>query len=286
MQKLLAFIIAKRHWFLFFLCEIVSFALIYRNNVYQQNIMLSSTNAITGRLLSVSGTVFSFFDLQKINHELLERNGLLEIEIIRLREQLDMKVTDTTKFDKVFLNDTVLRNYKYQHITANVVNSSVRYPNNYITINKGASDGIRPEMGVVSPQGIVGIVTNVNNSFSSIMSILHLKSRTSCKIRHTNFSGSLSWKGDDVLFAYLDQIATHATFQVGDTIETSGYSDVFPPGILVGTIASYNKQTDDNFYTLKVRLATDFQSLNVLRVIDNPLQKDQKEIEQEARKND
>ena len=286
MQKLLAFIVAKRHWFLFLICEIVSFALIYRNNAYQQSIMLSSASTITGRLLSVSGAVFSYFDLQKDNQELLERNSLLEMEVIRLHEQLNMKITDTTTFGRVFLNDTVLKDYRYQYIKAGVMNNSVRYPNNYITVNKGAKDGIRADMGVISPRGIVGIITAVSENYAVVMSMLNVKSRTSCMIRHTNFSGSLSWKGGDVKYAFLDQIATHATFQIGDTIETSGYSDVFPPGIMVGTVESYNKQTDDNYFSLKVRLATDFQTLNVLNIIDNRLQKEQKEIEREARKND
>ena len=292
MQKLLAFIVAKRHWFLFFICETVSFVLIYRNNTYQQNVMLSSANAVTGRLLSASGNVFSYFELQKVNQELHEQNRRLEMEIVRLHGQLNIKTTDTTSFSHVFLHDRILadslikRNYKYQFINAGVTGNTVNYAHNYITINKGTNDGVRPDMGVISPQGIVGIVVNVNKSFSVVMSLLHVKSRISCKIQHANFSGSLSWKGGDVKYAFLDQIATHATFQTGDTIVTSGYSDVFPPGIMVGTIESFNKQTDDNFYTLKVRLAADFQSLNALSVIDNLSQEEQKEIEREARKND
>ena len=271
---------------MFFICEIVSFVLIYRNNVYQRNVMLSSANAITGRLLSVSGAVFYYFDLQKVNQEIHERNSLLEMEVIRLREQMNIKTNDTISFGRVYLNDSVLKSNRYHFIPASVVNNSVNKPHNYITIDKGKNDGIRPDMGVISPQGIVGIVTNVNNSFSVVMSMLNMKSRMSCKIRHTNFTGSLSWKGGDVKYAYLDHIATHATFQVGDSIESSGYSDAFPPGILVGTIESYTRQTDDNFYSLKVRLASDFQSLHLLSVIDNRLQKEQKEVEWEARRND
>jgi len=292
MQKLLAFIVAKRHWFLFFICEIVSFVLIYRNNTYQQNIMLSSANVITGQLLSASGAVFSYFELQKVNQELHEQNRRLEMEVIRLHEQLNLKTTDTTSFNHVFIHDRIVadsivkNNYRYQFIKAGVTNNSINYAHNYITINRGSNDGIRPDMGVISPQGIVGIVVNVNKSYAVVMSLLNVKARISCKIQHANFSGSLSWKGGDVKYAFLDQIATHATFQIGDTIVTSGYSDVFPPGIMVGTIESFNKQTDDNFYTLKVRLATDFQSLNALSVIDNLSQEQQKEIEREARKND
>ena len=141
-------------------------------------------------------------------------------------------------------------------------------------------------MGVVSPRGVAGIVTTVDNRFSVVMSLLNVKCKVSCKIQHTHFSGSLSWKGGDVKYAYLEQIATHATFQVGDTIVTSGYSDLFPPGIIVGTVESFKKQNDDNFYSLKVRFTTDFQSLNALCVIDNDRQRELKKIEKEARKND
>ena len=292
MQKLLAFIVAKRHWFLLFFCEITSFVLIYHNNAYQRNIILSSANAITGRILSVSSAVFSYFDLQKVNQELLDRNSLLEMEVIRLNEQLNDLTTGNTKFSQVLLKDTVLadslvnRNYTCQYIPVRAVSNSINTQTNYFMINKGSNDGLHADMGVVSLHGIAGIVTTVGDRFAMAMSLLHIKSRVSCKILHTHFFGPLSWKGGDVRYGYLEQIAAHATFQVGDTIVTSGYSDLFPPGIMVGIIESYNKQEDDNFYSLKVRFATDFQSLNALYVIDNRLQYEQKEIEREARKND
>ena len=88
------------------------------------------------------------------------------------------------------------------------------------------------------------------------------------------------------MHAYLEDLPTHATFQVGDTVVTSGYSTVFPPGIMVGVVESYDKQHDDNFFSLKVRLATDFQSLNAVCVVKNNMQAEQKEIEEEAKQND
>ena len=292
MQKLLAFIVAKRHWFLFVFCEIIAFVLIYHNNTYQRSMILSSANAITGRMLSASNAVFSYFDLQKTNQELLERNSILEMENLRLNEKMEDLTTDKTLFNQVFLKDTVStdtifkRSYTYQYIHARVVSNSINTQTNYFMINKGSNDNIRPDMGVVSTRGIAGIVTTVGDRFSIAMSMLHVKSKVNCKILHTHFFGPLSWKGGDVKYGYLEQIASHAQFQAGDTIVTSGYSDLFPPGIMVGIIESYNKQEDDNFYSLKVRFATDFQSLNALYVIDNRLQNEQKEIEQEARKND
>jgi len=118
------------------------------------------------------------------------------------------------------------------------------------------------------------------------MSLLNVETTVSCKIRNTHFFGPLSWKGGDVRYAYLSQIATHAVFHAGDTIVTSGISDIFPPGIMVGVIESFNRQDDDNYYSLKVRLSTDFQSLNAISVIDNQLQREQRELEREARKNE
>ena len=292
MQKLLAFIVAKRHWFLFVFCEIIAFVLIYHNNAYQRNMILSSANAITGRLLSVSSAVFSYFDLQKANQELFERNSLLEMEVLLLREQLNNLSSDKTQFGQVFLKDTVLadslikRNNAYQFVSARVVNNSVNSLTNYFTINKGSNDGIHSDMGVISPHGIAGVITTVGDGFAVAMSLLHVKSGVSCKIQHTSFFGPLSWKGGDVRYGYLEKIATHANFLVGDTIVTSGYSDLFPPGIMVGIIESYKRQEDDNFYSLKVRFATDFQSLNAINVIDNLLQNEQKDIEREAKKND
>ncbi|MDR0573762.1 MAG: rod shape-determining protein MreC [Tannerella sp.] len=288
MQKLLAFIVAKRHWFIFVLCEIFSFVLIYRNNAYQRNMMLSSANVITSGISSVSSTAFSYFDLQKVNQELLERSSLLEMEVLKLREQLDGMTVDSISFKKdiIFADSLFSGNYTYKYITARVVNNSVVYMNNYITIDKGAKDGIRPDMGVVSPQGVAGIVATVNDRYSVVISLLNVKFKVNCKVRHTNYFGALSWKGDAMKYAYLEQLPTHATFQTGDTIVTSGYSAVFPPGIMVGVVESYSKQNDDNFYSLKVRLATDFHSLNVLFVIDNAAQTEQREVEQEARKND
>ena len=292
MQKLLAFLVAKRHWFLFIIFEIISIALIFQNNVYQRNVMLNSANAITGRLLSVSNAVFSYFDLQKINQELSDRNSLLEMERLRLQAQIDDLTIGKSSLNGVFLKDTVLtdsinkRNYTYKYIPAGVVSNSVSYPWNYFTINKGSIDGIHPDMGVTSPLGIAGIITIVNDDFAVAMSLLHVRSKVSCKIRNTHFFGPLSWKGGDVRYGYLEQIPTHATFQAGDTIVTSGYSDFFPPGVMVGVIESFNRQEDDNYYSLKVRFATDFQSLSAIYVIDNQLQDKQKEIEREARKND
>jgi rod shape-determining protein MreC len=255
--------------------------------------ILTSANTITGNISSLSGAVFSYLELQKVNQQLLERSSMLEMEVIRLREQLEELSLDTIAFNPVLQGDSALHTassvwpYPYEFITARVVNNSTSYLNNYITINKGSKDGIRPDMGVVSPYGgVVGIVMTVKEHYSVVISLMNTKLNISCKIKNTDFSGPLSWKGVDVAYTYLEELPTHSVFEVGDTIVTSGYSAVFPPGIMAGVVESYSKQRDDNFYALKVRLATDFQSLSALYVILNHAQEAQWEVEKEVIKND
>jgi rod shape-determining protein MreC len=289
MQKLLAFLFSKRHWLLFLLCEAISFSIIYRNNAYQRNMMLSSANAITGGISSVAKVVFSYLNLRKANQALLEENSRLAMEVIRLQEQFKNHSLDTIDFRGVFLNDTVNKNkedYTYEYIAAGVVNNSVAYLNNYITINKGSADGIRPDMGVVSLRGVAGVVVTVKEHYSVVISLLNGKFKLSCKVKDTNYFGMLTWKGDHISYAYLEELPTHAIFQVGDTVVTSGYSTIFPPDIRVGVVESYDKPRDDNFYSLKVRLITDFQSLDALCVIRNHSQEEQRDIERETMKND
>jgi rod shape-determining protein MreC len=156
---------------------------------------------------------------------------------------------------------------------------------NYITINKGARDGIEPDMGVASIKGVVGIVSTVNERFSVVIPILNPKSKLSCKLATGSYFGSLFWDGRNTQYANLTELPNHAEFNPGDQVVTSGYSAVFPAGLLVGTVAEFDKE-QGTFNSLKVKLAVDFQSLRMVRVIKNDLQQQQLEVEREAKKND
>lgn len=284
MRKLLDFLVRHRHWFLFILLEILSFALIYRNSAYQRNIMFSSANVITGHISSVSGYVMSYLNLREINKELLERNGQLEMQVFELQDQLDMMRADTTVFAG-FVPDST-EEFPYDFILADVANNSVLHLSNYITIRKGRKEGVEPDMGVVSEKGVVGIVSAVSDHFSVVIPLLNPKFKLSCKVLGSSYFGTLSWNGRDSRYANLDELPRHVEFKKGDTIVTSGYSAIFPAGIIVGKVADFEKQRDDNFYSLDVDLATDFATLNTVKVIRNYHQSEQVSIEQEARKND
>jgi rod shape-determining protein MreC len=257
--------------------------LLYRYNAYQRNIFLSSANTAFGYISSVSGTVMSYLQLREENRNLFERNGLLELEILNLEQQLETLRTDSFAYADV-MPDSIAGRYRY--ITARVINSSVIRLYNYFTIDRGSQDGIRPDMGVVSALGVVGIVSTVNEHFSVVIPLLNPKSRLSCKLKNGDFYGSLSWDGRDAQYANLEELPNHVEFQKGDTIVTSGFSAIFPPGIRVGTAVEMDNTRNHNFYSLRVKLATDFQRLKNVWVIRNGFQQEQWAVEREARKND
>ncbi|MDR1201168.1 MAG: rod shape-determining protein MreC [Tannerellaceae bacterium] len=280
MRKLLDFLIRKRHWFLFIFLEFVSVVLIYRNNAYQQSIMFSTANVITANIVSVTGSVTSYLNLRDKNKDLLERNGRLEMELLRMKDMLEAMKADTAVF-RAFVNDST-RFFPYDFTTAKVINNSVTYLSNYITLNKGREDGILPDMGVISESGVVGVVSTVSDYYSVVLPLLNTKFKLSCKVLGSNHIGSLSWNGRSARYANLDELPRHVQFQLGDTIVTSGYSAVFPEGILVGFVSSFERQRDDNFNSLKIELATDFQRLSNVMVVRNFRQEKQWAIEREA----
>lgn len=284
MRKLLEFLLAKRHWFLFILLEIIAFVFIYQNNAYQRNIILSSANIVTGRIAEISGWVTSYMDLREINRDLSERNGELEMELLRLQEQLETLQADTVVF-RGFTPDSVTVEFPYSFIMARVIYNSVSYTSNFITINKGRNDGVLPDMGVVSDKGIVGVVSSVSDHMAIVIPVLNPKFKLSCKVKGSSYFGSMTWNGRSVQYATLEQLPRHVEFLKGDTIVTSGFSTIFPSGIIVGTIHNFEKERDDNFFSLDVKLATDFTSLSNVRVVQNYRQEEQKLL-QEGWRND
>lgn len=279
MRKLLEFLVSKRHWFLFILLEIISFVFIYQNNAYQRNIISSSLSVVTGRIASVSGLVTSYMNLRETNRELSERNGQLEMELLRIQEQLEVLQADTTVF-RGFAPDSAEISFPYDFVMARVIYNSVSYVSNFITINKGKKEGIAPDMGVVSDKGVVGIVSSVSDNMAVVIPILNPKFNLSCKVKGSSYFGSLTWNGRSIQYATLEQLPRHVEVVPGDTIVTSGFSTIFPPGIIVGTIHSFEQEKDDNFFSLDVKLSTDFSSLSNVRVLRNYRQQEQHLVEQ------
>jgi rod shape-determining protein MreC len=250
---------------------IISCVLLFRGNSYHQSIYLTSANAVTGSVIGIKNNVTGYFGLKSINESLQERNAMLENEVLNLKDELKRYKTQLINADTSTLDNKIIR---FDHISATVINNSLRHPRNYFTIDKGEKDGVQPGMGVVDHNGVVGIVNVSGPHTSRIISLLNVTQHFSVKIKGTPFVGSLSWKGGDPSVAYMEELPRHVKYNIGDTIVTSGFSTTFPEGIFVGTVMNQVRGSDDNFFTLKVHLISDFRSLTAVRVI-----KDQYKIE-------
>lgn len=281
MRNLIDFLIKNGSWFVFILLEIICFYFLFNNNSYQKSVFLNSSNEVTGRVYSISGSIVSYFGLKSQNQELLEQNAELQSKIIILKERLNSLAGDTLEADVFLINPQGIKS-DYKFITAQVINNSISQTQNYITINKGYSDSIKNDMGVISQQGIVGTVRAVSKNFAVIQPVLNPNSRISSKTLGSNVAGSLTWDGVDSRYAYLMDYPKYEKFEKGDTIVTSGFSHFFPEGIMVGIVEDYASQTNDNFYSLKVKLSTDFSSLKDVILVGNNMKAEKNKLEKEA----
>ena len=274
MKNLLDFFVKHSAWFVLMLYLILSCVLLVRNNPYQQSVYLTSANAVCATVYEGISSVTDYFHLKGINEDLQERNALLEMELVDLRARvndLKMQLPDTLK------SQPVLQHFDF--VVAHVISNSIAQTNNYITINRGEADGIRPEMGVVDQTGVVGIVNVVGKQSARIISLLNPDIRLSCKLRDSEYFGSMVWEGGDSRYAILEELPKHLTYQVGDTVVTSGFSTVFPEGIIVGTVEGRARNLSDSFVSLKVRLTTNFSQLSTVRVITNDMAEELKMLE-------
>ena len=271
MRNLLNFLLKYNYWFLFILLEVICFVLLFRFNNYQQSVYFTSANVVTGKVYEVSGSVSSYFHLKSVNEDLLDRNMLLEQQITNLENALRERQVDSVVVNSI----RNLDNKDYQIFKAHVIRNSLNQADNYITLDKGSSSGIRPEMGVVDGNGVVGIVYKTSPNYSLVISVLNSKSSISCKIVGSEYFGYLKWEHGDSRYAYLKDLPRHAEFNLGDTVVTSGYSTVFPAGVMVGTVDDMSDSNDGLSYLL----ATDFGKLSDVRVIARTGQMEQQELE-------
>ena len=278
MRNLLNFLIKYNYWFLFLLLEVASFILLFRFNHYQQSVYFTSANGVAGKVYEISGGITSYFHLKTANEDLLDRNMWLEQRLLFLENVLKEKGLDSARLYSM----ERLAPTEYQIFKANVIKNSLNKADNYITLARGTTEGIRPEMGVVDANGVVGIVYKTSPHYSLVIPLLNSKSSISCKIVGSDYFGYLKWEGGNFRFAYLKDLPRHAEFNLGDTVVTSGYSTVFPEGVMVGTVDDMSDSHDGLSYLLKIKLATDFGKVSNVRVISRNGQDEQKALESRA----
>lgn len=266
MRNLLDFLIKYHHWFIFILLEVASGVLLLKYNSYQNSVWLSSANAVVGKTYQWESKVITFFDQSRLNEELTQRNFYLERQV----DQLRRLYTDLTKDTTVMERQELQLLSQYQLIPAKVVDNSVNKLENLMTIDKGRADGVEVDMGVACGNGIVGVVYLVSDHYAVVIPALNVtSSRISCAIRGRGYFGYLHWYGGDPAVAYVEDVPRHAKFKLGEWVETSGFSSIFPSGVLVGKIEQAYNSSDGLSYKLKVRLSTDFSCLRDVCVISD-----------------
>ena len=277
MRNLLNFLFRYNHCIVFVLLQGVSFLLLFSFNNYQHSRFFTSANAFVGKIYEATRAVTGYFDLQRQNEVLMERNIWLEQQLLLADKRLkEMEEANTISWPAE-TTTTMFQSYK-----AGVIKNSLNRADNYITLNQGSLAGIKPDMGVIGPNGVVGIVYKTSPHYSLVISLLSSKSNLSCKIAGNEYFGFLQWEGGDSRYAYLKDLPRHAEFAIGDTIVTSGFSTVFPQGMMVGVIEEANDTNDGLSFLLKIKLATDFGKLRNVHVLAREGIEEQKLLEEKA----
>lgn len=267
MHNLTEFLAKHNHWFVFLVLEVVSMVLLFRYNSYQGSVWFSSANAVTGKVYEWNSAVESFFSLSGVNSQLTQRNAFLEQQV-RILDDSIARLTRSQEAAVTRLSSMV----PFQGcrlIPAKVVANMVNRYDNLITIDKGSADGVKRDMGVVCGMGVVGIVYLVSEHYSIVIPALNSHSNISCTIQRRGYFGYLRWRGGSSQLAYLEDVPRHAHFKLGDNVVTSGYSSVFPPGVMVGKVLHVFNSADGLSYRVQVKLSTDFARLRDVCLVDD-----------------
>jgi rod shape-determining protein MreC len=262
MLRILKFIYFVRAFLLFALLEFLAIWMIVSNNSPQGAAFFNSSTELVGNALKKQADVVQFFALVDANDALEEENVRLKQEVLRLQVKPDSMT--------LAIDSTLEATFELKG--ARVLANSLRFSENYLTLYKGAKDGIKPGMGVFNSQGIVGRIKSVSENYSVAFSVLNTNLLISAKIKSSDVFGSVQWDGGNISEVQLLYVPRHVKASKGDTIITSGFNAVFPEGILIGKISKVEvNKTDPNFLALTVKLSTDFSKLNYVYLVENTL---------------
>ncbi|MCF8259102.1 MAG: rod shape-determining protein MreC, partial [Flavobacteriales bacterium] len=269
----LLFIVRNHVFFLFLMLEAFALTLTVRNNSIHSSSWFNTSNKVVGAVYSVNHRITEYFKLNVVNRQLAEENAMLR----GMLRQSQHVVADSC--DAIPVIDTIYQQ-RYTYIPARVVNFTVNRQANYMTIDRGRGQGIHPEMAVISPDGVVGIVKDASEHYATVLPLLNRKSSISARLRGPGYFGALRWDGRDPLIVQLHDIPIHVELQMGMIVETSGLSSMFPEGIAIGKVVGFGQNTGENFHNITVELNTDPRTLHKVYVVNNMMGKEQLELEQ------
>lgn len=270
MRNLIRFILNHHFFILFLIFEFVALFLVFQNNNYQNAFAFNISRKVSGIINSNIFAFRQYLYLEEANKALQEENTRLRNSLLS-SYKLKTAAPVNLEFDAAWVQ-------QYNFIPASVLSNSVNKQNNFLSINKGTAHGVGTDMAAISGNGVVGIVTGVSDNFSTIIPVLNIDLRISAKLKNSGYFGSLHWDGRDPVKATLVEIPHHVELSRGDSVVTSGYSAIFPEGIMIGTIDGF-EIVGGNFYTISVILSTDFRKLNHVYVIEDRFRNELHDLE-------
>lgn len=278
MDRLIEFLKANGHTLLFLVLEVIALALLFSGSKYRSSVVLSSASRVIGEVTELSHTANRYMGLQEANVELMQRNAELEVEALRLRSVLERLTVDSLSWQRLTV-DSLERTFPYDYVVAKVVGNTLFSQKNYLTIDIGQDAGVEPDMGVVGANSIVGVVEAVGSKYAKVLPLVNSRYSLTCKLSDTNYTGTLRWDGKDLQHTQLTNLPKHVEYEIGDSVFTSAYSAIFPEHLFVGTVVGRGESSDDSFFSLDVKLATDFATLKYVYVLKNYELQEQKEVE-------
>jgi rod shape-determining protein MreC len=273
MQQILSFFFKNKHVLLFLLLELIAVIFTIQSHSFHKSKFVNSANFITGGIYNKINNVKEFLFLKKENIRLAQENVELK-NLLNLRGILDSTMSTT-------VIDTAKYYQKFSYIAGKVINNEFRKSNNYLTLNKGASNGVKTDLGVVNNKGIIGITKSVSKHYATVLSVLNVNYQINVRLINSDHFGSLSWDNKDYRTVQLLYLPVQASIKIGDTLITGGKSTIFPEGILVGTIKSFSTN-NNNYENISVTLFNDMSAISYVEIIDNLDKNEIKNLEEKS----
>lgn len=262
MRTLLHFLARHSNIFLFIILEVAAVLLATSSNRYAHSTFWSEANQIVATVNNCIANVVDYLHLKSLNDDLAKENASLQ----RLLQTTANALEPSIENDSIYLYPHL----GWQYIPAKVISASFTKQHNYIAINKGHNDGIQQGMGVICSNGIVGVVSATNPHYSLVTPAIHVNASINCRLLHNGYIVDTKWLGQDANTVQLTDVSRHIPIHIGDTVITSGLTQSFPEGIMVGLIKQDELKPTDSYHTTTVHLTTDFRQLRYVQVIHNP----------------
>jgi len=271
MRNLWQFIVNNIHLLLFLLLEVVAFLLITNYQPYPKSTILTSASRTIAGVNQTGDNIASYFRLRHDNEELNAEIARLQLQVQVMQNELEYQV------ERKPLPDSLRYHYAhlgYTIIPAKIIDLTTHQEHNYLTLNKGQRDGIEEGMGVIANGGVVGIISNVSENFALVVPLIHTAINISARIQKNGQIGFTHWEGHDIDHVNLLEIGRHIPVEKGDTVLTSGLTSTFPEGLMIGVMDKVRLREGDNYYRIRVHLATDYRHIRYVQVLNNTMSKE------------